>query len=522
MSSILIASPIHKSPAILEEFLKSLQNLDAGENTIYYCFVDDNEDLNSSQLLKEFGEKNSNFKLLSVGELPKNTGSELYDHSWTIHKIDKVAFIKNKMIEYFLSTDLEYMFFIDADLVLNPKTLLALLESEKDIISNIFWTKWNEDSQPLPQVWLKDFYTLYDDHMLIKRTPEMIQLDTFKFLSLLKIPGIYKVGGLGACTLIKRKVLEKGVNFSPIYNLSFWGEDRSFCIRAVAMGFELFVNTFYPAFHIFRPEELEHLPYFIQTGKNDWERNSDIIKNDESPNFIRVVREIPKITLSIIVKNEEKRYLRRVLESAKEYIDEAVIIDDGSTDNTVNLCKEILEGIPLKIIENKESKFNREWEIRKQQWNETIATNPDWIIFLDADEIFEDRFKLDVKELIKNKECDVYLFRLYDFWNEKQYREDSLWNAHNVYRPFMIRYQKNYNYEFLETDQHCGRLPNNIFCLNNQLASARLKHYGWAKEEDRIQKYNRYMKLDPDGLYGSLAQYQSILDQDVNLVDWIE
>lgn len=36
----------------------------------------------------------------------------------------------------------------------------------------------------------------------------------------------------------------------------------------------------------------------------------------------------------MIVKNEENRYLKKVLEALRHYIDEAVIIDDGSTDQT--------------------------------------------------------------------------------------------------------------------------------------------------------------------------------------------
>jgi glycosyltransferase involved in cell wall biosynthesis len=222
----------------------------------------------------------------------------------------------------------------------------------------------------------------------------------------------------------------------------------------------------------------------------------------------------------MIVKNEEHRYLRRVLESVREYIDSAVIIDDGSTDNTVLLCKEVLSGIPLKIIENKESIFQNEWKIRELQWLETIAANPDWILFLDADEIFEDSAKSAFREMITDKNCDVYLFRLYDMWDETHYREDAFWSAHKIYRPFMMRYQKNFTYTFLHANQHCGRVPANIFELNYQLSNLRLKHYGWAKPEDRLAKYNRYMQLDPLGVYGSLFQYQSILDANPNLREW--
>lgn len=233
-------------------------------------------------------------------------------------------------------------------------------------------------------------------------------------------------------------------------------------------------------------------------------------------------RTAPGLTLSMIVKNEADRYLERVLKSAREYITDAVIIDDGSTDNTVALCHEMLKSIPHKIIENKQSLFHSEWRLRQQQWEETIATNPDWILFLDADEIFEDSFQTGVKKLIENRSSSVYLFRLYDFWDETHYREDALWQAHKIYRPFMLRYEKDVTYIFRETDQHCGRMPANVFSLNYELSNYRLKHYGWAEKEDRIQKFKRYMELDPRGEYGSLPQYLSILDVTPNLIAWSE
>ena len=42
-----------------------------------------------------------------------------------------------------------------------------------------------------------------------------------------------------------------------------------------------------------------------------------------------------------------------------------------------------------------------EVELRKKQWSETIKTNPDWILNLDADEILEDGFWDNVQKLIK-------------------------------------------------------------------------------------------------------------------------
>jgi glycosyltransferase involved in cell wall biosynthesis len=222
------------------------------------------------------------------------------------------------------------------------------------------------------------------------------------------------------------------------------------------------------------------------------------------------------------VRNEEHRYLRRVLESACLYIDDAVIIDDASTDNTALLCESVLRGIPHTIIRNEESKFCNEWELRRQQWDETVKNNPDWILFLDADEMFENGFAGGVKALTDTPDCYLYSFRLYDFWDMNRYRDDELWRAHHYYRPFMLRYKSDFEYLFAERSQHCGRMPYNVFQLPNRLSEFRVKHFGWAKEEDRIIKFNRYMLLDPNGENGSMAQYLSINDANPNLVEWIE
>jgi glycosyltransferase involved in cell wall biosynthesis len=230
----------------------------------------------------------------------------------------------------------------------------------------------------------------------------------------------------------------------------------------------------------------------------------------------------PKLTLSMIMRNEADRYLRPMLESAREYIDEAVIIDDASSDNSVEVCQEVLKGIPLHLIRNATSRFGNEVTLRKQQWEETVKTKPEWVLILDADEIFEKRFKDEVLSLITRADVDVFYFRLYDFWDEEHYREDGYWRAHLFYRPFLVRYKEGAEYRWQEMPQHCGRMPQTIFGLPSALSDMRLKHYGWAKPEDRHAKYKRYKMLDPQGTYGSLGQYESILDEKPTLIKWEE
>jgi hypothetical protein len=68
----------------------------------------------------------------------------------------------------------------------------------------------------------------------------------------------------GACTLIKRSVLEKNVNWNPIRNLSMsvW-EDRAFCIRAAVNNVDIWIDTHYPAIHLYRQSEYDK---FIKAG----------------------------------------------------------------------------------------------------------------------------------------------------------------------------------------------------------------------------------------------------------------
>lgn len=507
---VLIASPVRQKPTILTEFLGSLKRLEQSSFTADYLFVDDNDDQKSRDLLIKFS-KGRKVKCNIMKAPEENKDNFLCNeqgHHWTNSLPWRVAESKDRIIEYARDNSYDYLFLIDSDILLHPVAIDFLIEKKKDIISNIFWTCWTPESMYLPQVWMKDHYTQYECEIGENLSEQEIKKRHFEFLSKMLTPDTYEVGGLGACTLISKNALNKGVSFKKLKNCSFWGEDRHFCLRAAALDLDLFVDTHYPAYHIFRESALSGVENFKQSCALSTRKDS---------------HSKPRITLSMIMKNEAGNRLREMLENARRYITDAVIIDDASTDNSVAVCEEVLADIPHRIVKNKTSKFHNEIDLRTQQWEETAKTNPDWILFLDADEIMEDKFAVGIPQLTSMQSIDAYYFRLYDFWDENHYRQDQYWSAHQSYRPFLIRYRPDIPHVWLnQSAQHCGRMPSSCLKLVGVISNYRVKHYGWASPKIREAKYLRYARLDPDAKHGIKEQYDSILDDSPTLVKWVE
>lgn len=290
---VLIGSPVRMKPEILKEFLYSLEKLRKRRIQVEYYFVDNNDDLESKKVLMNFKEKYKNNVIIEesktdekiLGDQKKQNGNE--DLIWTIAKY------KDRILQYGLNKSCDYVFLVDSDLILHPYTLMQLISSKKDIIAEIFWTKWKEDSSLLPQVWLYDQYGLTPLTRGEILTDEEKSKRSNNFLNTLYTPGIYQVGGLGGCILISRNAIEKGVKFSEINNISFWGEDRHFCIRAAALGFDLFVDTTYPAYHIYKEKDLDQVEAYrrgeyIQIPKEEKnDNNIQEIMKTVTEDFIR-------------------------------------------------------------------------------------------------------------------------------------------------------------------------------------------------------------------------------------------
>jgi len=115
------------------------------------------------------------------------------------------------------------------------------------------------------------------------------------------------------------------------------------------------------------------------------------------------------LSLCMIVKNEEK-YLERCLNSVKEFVDEIIIVDTGSTDNTKGIARKFNAKI-----------FDFKWVddfAAARNFSISKATK-DWILVLDADEEIDKENMKKLLELIKDKELYGILIIQRDYTNNK-------------------------------------------------------------------------------------------------------
>lgn len=96
-----------------------------------------------------------------------------------------------------------------------------------------------------------------------------------------------------------------------------------------------------------------------------------------------------KISAVVITKNEES-VIERALDSVL-WCDEIVVIDDFSSDNTVNIAKKHGAKVYSHILNN-DFASQRNYGISK--------TNNNWVLFIDADEVISKELKNNIQEVL--------------------------------------------------------------------------------------------------------------------------
>lgn len=247
---ILAASVTNKDVAILEPHIESVRALRLPDGvTLDVSYISDDLREDALELLASHD--------VEVAEaLPKPEGARYAvtekTHDWSMPTFEWLAREKQRLLDYARTEGYDGIFFVDSDLVLGPDTLASLLASEKELVSAVFWTRWQPDSPELPQVWMRHPYELSGKGV----TQE-------ELLAELQCKSLVEVGGLGACTLFRSSVFDRVAWFPLVPGLpmhGMWqGEDRHFCVRAARNHVPLWADAWPEIFHIYRPSDLARL-----------------------------------------------------------------------------------------------------------------------------------------------------------------------------------------------------------------------------------------------------------------------
>lgn len=470
IKKVLIGSPVRQKHHILGEFLKGLDEMDKNGFEVCYYFVDDNTDIQSTYLLKNFAkDKNVIIKygkdLTSLNKY-SNYISDDVTHIWDASSIRKVAYFKDSIIEYAIENKFDYLFFVDSDIVVDKRTLKHLATREVDIISNVFWTQWQPNWELEPQCFWMPALNRQSKAPFAPQIDQAVARQIQKnFFAQMRVPGMYKVDGLGACTLITRHALEKGARFKEIPNLALLGEDRHFCVRAGAVGLDLYFDTVYPVYHIYREEYLNRVDEFKKEGfKYDMCQTYTVnhIEHKKDSEIFRIVKKVflyinnkinakiqskknqklvytnknnNSICALISVQNEDLSSLEEMLDGLRHIVSFFVLSDNTSSNILSEICEKNLSNCSYTIC--KDSNYQALW-VKAQKYN------PGWICCIDSNEIISNHIIDAIKYLVGNQFIDMYRFKS---------------NITNDIKPYLMRYQSGYNFKW---NEECDRFPQEV------------------------------------------------------------
>jgi glycosyltransferase involved in cell wall biosynthesis len=185
------------------------------------------------------------------------------------------------------------------------------------------------------------------------------------------------------------------------------------------------------------------------------------------------------ISVFIIAYNEEK-IIAKCLEKL-QWANEIVVVDSGSTDNTVAIC----EKYGAKVIYNKFENFGIQKQFALNQ------TSNNWVLSLDADEVLSDELIQELQSLNLSDNTYGYLIpRTHVFLNKIfLYGSENKKPILRFFDKTRGRFQENKVHEVIEVSGKLGTLKNDML------------HYTVFDISTAIQKQVKYSILSGEFLF---------------------
>ena len=187
-----------------------------------------------------------------------------------------------------------------------------------------------------------------------------------------------------------------------------------------------------------------------------------------------MIKQKPKLSVAIITCNEEAN-IRRTLMSVA-WADEIIVIDSGSTDRTVAICREYTD----KVI-------HQDWLGFARQKNLAIdRTTGDWVLSLDADEPIEPALADEIRGIIGSQNAlNGYRIPRKTFFLGKQVRYGGWYPDYNLrlFRKGTGRFEERAVHEAIKVQGAVGNTRHAI------------RHYAYPDLASYMSSINKYSSL---------------------------
>jgi len=187
------------------------------------------------------------------------------------------------------------------------------------------------------------------------------------------------------------------------------------------------------------------------------------------------------ISAAIITKNEEHN-IKRCLESL-QWADEIIIVDSGSTDQTLTICN----NYNCKIIQTEWLGFGRTKQLAVN------STSHDWVLSIDADEVITPELQSAITTLIQEStKADGYYIKRDSYYLQRKIKYSG-WQSDYPLRLFNKQHG-----QFNDAPVH-----ESVEMQSDNLSTiqAPLLHYPHPTITHHIQKINLYSTLGAEKLY---------------------
>lgn len=228
---ILITAPVHQNIEVFKEYLFSLSHLFIPNGyEVYYYFY-----LHNCPELKIF------LKEDQYEEILDNSKYDNFSHEFKNENYSALSCMRTAALVKARKENFDYVFSVDSDILVHPKSLQYLIEDNQDIVGMINWSRSFSSNKIVPNCYDLEYWKWWEDNSILKQR------------------GLYERGIISATVLLGSRIIQnEKINYYPIPNIecSQW-EDYALSLKAHIMipDLKMCLDTRLPSRHLYKKED---------------------------------------------------------------------------------------------------------------------------------------------------------------------------------------------------------------------------------------------------------------------------